>query len=228
MSLPEPLADRIARAVLQTYDELPQAGKPQYPKYTVLSAIVAHIVDPEQILVLTVATGTKCAAEHIISDDNSILVDSHAEVLARRAFIQYLLQCIQQCLCDPSHEQSEHCPLTLSVDQCKYDFKETWKLYLYSSDSPCGDASIYSRIAGRSFSGKKARICSDVTSLDGATAKTDSFGEGSLRLKPGRIDLPERCRSLSMSCSDKIVKWICVGMQGYIIFSFNFKLIACK
>ncbi|CAM9106938.1 unnamed protein product, partial [Ectocarpus fasciculatus] len=72
--------DRIASAVLDIYDKLGRNGKPEYPKYTVLSAIVT--TQGENVRVLSLATGTKCAGGSTAAEHSSVLVDSHAEVLA--------------------------------------------------------------------------------------------------------------------------------------------------
>jgi hypothetical protein len=309
-SIPRTLALGVGNAVLDVYRGMPAAGKPSpdEPRFTVLAGIVAVIgevqnehenevasaIEPYRILVLSAATGTKCAGEHILhsqprtsrdgngaaakedsegascanmiqsethvsSDDNGYvvqLVDSHAEVLARRAMLRWLalelVECRRRALAFEAIQASKSVPevsgMPVSVPpmlqmprDCPFEFvpaspknigwdinisigkhisvnwrlrlKPSWRFYLYSSDSPCGDAAVYPRMEGRSFSGKKARICSD---SNGAIASDIASGValGAARLKPGRLDIPERCRSHSMSCSDKIARWSYLGMEG--------------
>ncbi|PFH32916.1 hypothetical protein BESB_015290 [Besnoitia besnoiti] len=40
---------------------------------------------------------------------------------------------------------------------------------------------------------------------------------GILRFKPGRSDLPSHMRSCSLSCSDKIWRWNCLGWEGAVL-----------
>lgn len=173
------LPDSIAEAALSLFGSLDRNGKPEFPKYTILAAIVA-VVGRTVIKVLSLATGTKCAGNNIISANRHILVDSHAEVLARRAFLRYLYKCIQRCLADAAFMECDECPLHTADGSGRFALKANWRLYLYSSDSPCGDSAVYERTNGRSFSGKKARLCN---SLD--VSGTMQAVPGAVRLKPG-------------------------------------------
>ena len=50
----------------------------------------------DDLLVLVVATGTKCVDGSKLSSNGQALNDSHAEVLARRAFKRFLLEQVKR------------------------------------------------------------------------------------------------------------------------------------
>ncbi|CAM9784907.1 unnamed protein product [Ectocarpus sp. 12 AP-2014] len=95
------LGDRIASAVVEQFDNLKPRGKPQGKEWTVLAGVVAQDTRRECctamagansspcscLRVVSLATGNKCVGRDKIPDDGSVVHDSHAEVLARRALL---------------------------------------------------------------------------------------------------------------------------------------------
>lgn len=74
---------------------------------------------------------------------------------------------------------------------------------MFTSQAPCGDSSFLQGPDGKThWTGAK--------SLEG----DPTLELGIPRLKPGRSDLPPDMRSESMSCSDKVLKWVHLGVQG--------------
>jgi hypothetical protein len=131
--------------------------------------------------VLSMATGLKCLPHTLLHDENGnrspnyhkLVRDSHAEVLARRSLIRYLLL------------------------EKKRAINEVW---LFTSCVPCGDASIPTPL------GQECTL-----NCGFERGKNDWSKLGVLRTKPARGDAPI---TYSMSCSDKILLWQHLGVQG--------------
>ena len=86
-------ADEIAALCVDFYaKKLPKGAKPKVDlgEWTVYSAIVAET--PVKLEVVSAGTGTKCLGKDQISLKGDLVHDSHAEVVARRAFIRFLLE----------------------------------------------------------------------------------------------------------------------------------------
>jgi hypothetical protein len=216
-------ADQIAHDVISLYDSLPHNGKPVGSQFTVLAGVVATVPNQENF-VICIATGTKCLSNHSsVCEFGSTIADSHAEVIARRSFIRYLfLAAIEMCR-NPDFASHPYCPMTFENHTNKFCLKSGWRFWLYISDSPCGEASVYDRtISGRSFSGKKSRLVeslrnpaeSEAVIRDSYAACDNSVLGSVLRAKPGRVDMDSAIVCSSMSCCDKIARWLCLGIQG--------------
>jgi len=104
--------------------------------------------------VVSCATGTKCTAQR---HNEYILHDSHAEVLARRGLIRVILSEITAKMNgdiiekDVMKKTANSQALLVESKDCKDEAKERHyqvdpnvEFHFYISDSPCGDASIYS------------------------------------------------------------------------------------
>lgn len=225
------LIDQISKTCIEHYNKLSKTGKPLENEWTVLSCIVKYQKSNHNIEVVSLGTGSKCVGATKMSPAGDILNDSHAEVFARRGFLLYLYDNVIKTL------QNE--PSIFSFTDNSFELKEGVEFIFYSSQLPCGDASIVHKsgneedygeiLETKTFSGytypapcKKRKLNEDIHRT-GAKCLPNCIQDshepginyhllGQVRTKPGRGD-----RTLSMSCSDKMAKWIHLGIQGSLL-----------
>lgn len=110
--------------------------------------------------------------------------DSHAEILAKRAFIRYLLNEMANI---NNGDQSRY----LTLQDGKYRLNEGVKLHVYISALPCGDASMV--YTADHQDDDEAALYSAIPSLSGRSnvhtelvrGRMDYSRIGAIRTKPG-------------------------------------------
>lgn len=210
----EKTVNLISKICLAKFNSLPKTGKPKIEfEWSMLSAIVLMEEGKgDAPKVVSLGTGTKCLGADQLSEKGDILNDSHAEVMARRGFLRYLMQQMNNSL------KKEPSIFEFNSGSKKFTLKPGTSFHFFTTHSPCGDASIYTEPNQTSDEPTLKRIKLSTEGMTGgkllSPSSSDAMAQdpGKIRTKPGK-----GIRTLSLSCSDKMARWNMLGLQGSLL-----------
>ena len=206
-------ADRIGCLVRDKYSELFDGTT--YNKRKVMAGVV--MAKGSDLSVVCVSSGTKCVNGEEICLGGSSLNDCHAEVVARRCLMLWLYgQLKSALLCEES--------ILMNDNEGGFCLQPGITFHLFISTAPCGDARIFS-LHEQPVSGSNC--------LSGYAGVVGEGNRGKLRTKiesgMGTVPLAEEKqtqtwdgvmsgeRLMTMACSDKILRWNVLGIQGSLL-----------
>ncbi|XP_063862776.1 tRNA-specific adenosine deaminase 1-like [Scylla paramamosain] len=132
----EKFANKIVQLCISKYNSLKKTGKPKNEaEWTLLSCFVQEEQCSHTLKVVALGTGSKCIGSHQLPSAGDVLHDSHAEVVARRAFMLYLISEVRMA--------AEGHSSIFEVKDGTYYLKSGILFHFYTSHTPCGDASIF-------------------------------------------------------------------------------------
>jgi len=208
-------ADKVASLVTDKFNEI--FGMTSHSKRKVLAGFV--VTRGKISEVLCISTGTKCINGENLSLSGLSINDSHAEILARRGLLYWLYDQLEL-----ASSQNKHSIFIPSTDG-GFDLREDVSFDMYINTAPCGDSRLFAMNeessddqnllispAGKIGEGNRGKLRSKVESGMGTVPLNTS--ESAIQTWDG---IAGGERLLTMSCSDKILRWNMLGCQGSLL-----------
>ena len=230
------VADRIALKCHRLYDQLCRNALYPQSSADVIAAVILLRNDTEEAQIVAMGSGSKCINGHHLSRSGTAVQDCHAEVVARRAFMRFLYTQAMTVLHDAANESIFEVPAPGKL----LKLKQSIRFILYISKPPCGDATQFTRAdRGGCHDPSEDGVCypywnptprkerkmgvlrKKLESGEGSVVLSNHTGEQSwMKLKFSSSSLScasSDQRLATMSCSDKILKWNTLGLQGALL-----------
>lgn len=233
-------AERAARTGELIPTELPVSGSTlhdqiamlSHQRFNALTTRIQHSLLGRKILativmrrgeglgtVVSLGTGNRCVKGEELSLKGETVNDCHAEIISRRGFIRFLYSELLK------HYDGADDSIFEPAEENKLKIKPDITFHLYISTAPCGDGALFDKScseAGDEAEGHKPLF---ENAKQGKLRTKVENGEGTIPVESSAIvptwdGIQHGERLRTMSCSDKILRWNVLGLQGALLSHF--------
>ncbi|KAM6936052.1 double-stranded RNA-specific adenosine deaminase isoform 1-T2 [Lycodopsis pacificus] len=233
-------AERAARTGELIPAELPVSGSTlhdqiamlSHQRFNALTTRIQHSLLGRKILativmrrgeglgtVVSLGTGNRCVKGEELSLKGDTVNDCHAEIISRRGFVRFLYIELLK------HYDGADDSIFEAAEDNKLRIKSDITFHLYISTAPCGDGALFDKSCSEAGDEVEGHQPLFENAKQGKLRTKVENGEGTIPVESSAIvptwdGIQHGERLRTMSCSDKILRWNVLGLQGALLTHF--------